>query len=79
MTWRKRLITFLGLLSIGTGCIYFMGIGLDYTFLGMEAGSERDTVQFWGKISAGLGLTLLVTVVIRKKMKEEVNDGLIIL
>ncbi|MGM0881153.1 MAG: hypothetical protein ACQEXQ_08930 [Bacillota bacterium] len=78
MTWRKRLIALLSLLSIGAGCFYLAGIGFDYSFLGMEGGSERDSVQFWGNISTGLGLTLLVTVLIRKKMKEEINDGLII-
>lgn len=76
---RKRLIVLASSISILAGLFYRLGIGFRYQFLGMEAGSERAAVHYWGIISIGLGLTLFVTMVIRSKMNAQVNDGLLIM
>lgn len=75
---KKWLILIVSIFSILVGIAYLYGLMVGFQFLGSEMGSEQEAVQYWGKISIGLGLTLLVTIVTRTKMKEEVNDGLLI-
>lgn len=79
MKSKSRLILIAGLTSIFLGIAYLYGLIMGFQFLGSEAGSEQEVVQYWGKLSLGLGLTMLVTISIRKKMREQVNDGMLIL
>ncbi|WP_419873911.1 hypothetical protein [Candidatus Pristimantibacillus sp. PTI5] len=76
---RKGLIVLVGTLSIITGILYLNGLGFSYAFMDTESGSEQNAVQFWSKWSIGLGLVLLVTLLLRNKMKSQVNDGQLIL
>lgn len=76
---RKKLIFLVGTLSVGAGFLYLFGNDGLFNFLGAEAGSEGAAVQFWGKISVGLGMILLATMLLRAKMNERVNDGQLIL
>lgn len=76
---KKRLIVLVGTLSIITGILYLNGLGFSYAFMETESGSEQKAVQFWSKWSIGLGLVLLVTLLLRNKMKSQVNDGQLIL
>lgn len=78
MKRKKWLILFVSISSILVGIAYLYGLMMGFQFLGSEAGSEQEVVQYWGKISLGLGLTLLMTILTRTKMKEKVNDGLLI-
>lgn len=78
MKRKKWLILIVSITSILAGIAYLYGLMMGFQFLGSEAGSEQEAVQYWGKISFGLGLTLLVTILTRTKMKEKVNDGLLI-
>lgn len=79
MNWKMWLITLVSAMSIGTGIFYLTGVGFGYSFLGMEAGSERIAVQFWGKVSIGLGILLLITMLLRAKMNERINDSQLII
>lgn len=76
---KKGLIVLVGTLSIITGILYLNGLGFSYAFMETENGSEQKAVQFWSKWSIGLGLVLLVTLLLRNKMKSQVNDGQLIL
>lgn len=74
----RALILLAGLLSLLAGSIYHSDVMLSFNFLGVEVGSERETVWFWGKCSIILGLTLLVSLWLRPKMKESVNDAMLV-
>ncbi|WP_028610339.1 hypothetical protein [Paenibacillus harenae] len=76
---KRWLIIAVGLFSVTAGLIYINGELFGFRFLGPEIGSERSTVLFWSRNSIGLGFILLVTLLIRPKMREQINDGLLIL
>ncbi|MBD2872956.1 hypothetical protein [Paenibacillus arenilitoris] len=76
---KKWLIGAVSLLSMIAGAFYINGHVFGFQFLGPEIGSERDTVLFWSRISIGLGIILLVTLVLRPRMKAKVNDGMLIM
>lgn len=47
-------------ISILLGVFYMTGL-FSFDFLGMEAGSDREVVNFWGMISSGMGVVVLVS------------------
>lgn len=75
----RAFIVFTGIASIAAGLAYFGIELLAADFLGPEAGSERETVRFWGICSIVAGSLLLSLLVLRPVMKEGLNDGLLIL
>ncbi|MDQ8736750.1 hypothetical protein [Paenibacillus sp. LHD-38] len=78
MNWKKCLIALVSALSIITGIFYMNGLGFSFAFMVTEIGSEQAAVQFWSRWSIGLGIILLVTLLLRNKMKAKVNDGQLI-
>ncbi|RIX54092.1 hypothetical protein D3P08_07530 [Paenibacillus nanensis] len=78
MLTRASILT-VGILSVFAGILYHAsGMLINFSFLGIEAGSERETVYFWGKCSIALGVTLLAAMALRPKMKEAVNDAMLV-
>ncbi|MGO4371145.1 hypothetical protein [Paenibacillus sp. 2TAB19] len=51
-------------MSLTIGACYIGDLFFDYSFLGMEMGSERETVHLWGFVSIGLGAVLLSIVMV---------------
>jgi hypothetical protein len=75
----RVLVLSVGVLSVLTGILYhYSDTLLNFSFLGIEVGSERETVWFWGKCSFTIGVTLLAALALRPKMKETVNDAMLV-
>ncbi|RJX38240.1 hypothetical protein D3P09_19455 [Paenibacillus pinisoli] len=74
----RTFIVLAGLLSVIAGLAYIGTTWLAADFLGPEAGSERDTVRFWGICSIIAGALLLGLLSARPWMKEGLSDGLLI-
>lgn len=75
----RFLVESAGVLSVLAGIVYqYSDTLLSFSFLENEAGPERETVWFWGKCSFALGLTLLVAMALRPKMREAVNDAMLV-
>lgn len=75
----RALVLTVGVLSVLAGILYqYPDTLLNFSFLGIEAGSERETVQFWGKCSIVLGIPLLAAMLLRPKMNESVNDAMLV-
>jgi hypothetical protein len=78
MNWKKWLIALTSLISIAAGILYAAEIGFSNGFIEFESRTVQNTVQYWSKISIGLGIVLLVTLLLRQKMNPQANDGLLI-
>ncbi|REK77444.1 hypothetical protein [Paenibacillus paeoniae] len=75
---KRTFIALAGWVSIIAGLAYIGTTWLGADFLGMEAGSERQTVRFWGICSIVAGISLLGLLLSRRLMKDAANDGLLI-
>lgn len=74
----RTCIVLAGVLSVIAGLAYLGTTWLAADFLGPEAGSERETVRFWGICSLVVGALLLGLLAARPWMKEGLSDGLLI-
>jgi len=66
-------ITFLSILSVCIGLSYISNIYFDFSWLGMEVGSENKTVHYWSVISITIGVVLILCLLIydwSKKLSE---------
>jgi len=59
------------IISILLGIIYMTEI-ISFDFLGSEAGSQREVVNWWGMISSGMGVVVLVSCISLKYGKRRI-------